>query len=86
LAHSGDEDRVCEVMNDCFAMIKEPGHMFLVCASALETIVNHVLPTLLQQYENASGDYDARVRLADAARNAWAVRVGDLEGQQAMPS
>jgi hypothetical protein len=83
LSHSGDEDRVSEVMNDCFAMIKEPGHMFLVCAAALETIVSHVMPTLLEKYEKTSGDYEARVSLADAARNAWAARVADVDTEEA---
>ena len=69
-------------MNDCFAMIREPGHTFLVCAAALKTIVNHVVPVLLDTYEDKSGDYDTRVRLADAARNAWAARVAGAYGRR----
>jgi hypothetical protein len=79
LAHCDNGERVSEIMNDTFAMIREPGHMFLVCAAALVTIANHVVPTLLDTLEHQAGDYDARVRLADAARNAWAGRVANIE-------
>jgi hypothetical protein len=83
LAHCDNEARVDQIMNDTFAMIREPGHMFLVCAAALETIANHVVPTLLDTLENQASNFDARVRLADAARNAWAARVADLDTNEA---
>ncbi|MCU1697352.1 MAG: hypothetical protein JWR34_3415 [Mycobacterium sp.] len=73
-----DEDQVAETLRECFKMTGDPGHAFLVCAAALETIANHVMPALLDTYEDKSGDYETRVRLADAARNAWAARVADL--------
>jgi hypothetical protein len=73
-----DEDQVAETLRECFKMTGDPGHAFLVYAAALETIANHVMPALLDTYEDKSGDYETRVRLADAARNAWAARVADL--------
>lgn len=73
-----DEDQVAETLREYFKMTGDPGHMFLVCAAALETIADHVMPALLDTLEHQTGDYDARVRLADAARKAWTARVADL--------
>lgn len=75
-----DEDQVAEKLRECFKMTGgDPGHPFLVCAAALETIASHVMPALLDTLENQARDYDTRVRLADAARNAWTARVADLD-------
>lgn len=83
-----DEDQVAEKLTECYSMIGDPAHMFLVCAAALDTIANHVVPVLLDNYEEKTSDYEVRVRLADAARNAWAARVVDLTdgAGEAMPS
>lgn len=78
LACCADEEQVAEKLVEYYSMTGDPAHMFLVCAAALEIIANHVVPTLLDNYEHQSGDYDVRVRLADAARNAWAVRAADF--------
>ena len=37
----------------------------------------YVVPTMLDDLEQHGSDYEARVRLADAARNAWAARIND---------
>jgi hypothetical protein len=77
-----DEEQVAQTLRDYLKMIRDPGHMFLVCAAALDTIANHVMPALLDTLEHQASDYEARVRLADAARNAWAARVGDLAADE----
>jgi hypothetical protein len=79
LAHCGDEERVAEILRTYYKMTGGPRHMFLVCAAALDTIAIHVIPALLDTLEHQASDYDARVRLAEAARNAWAARVVDLK-------
>lgn len=73
-----NEADVSETMNDYFSMVREPDHLFLVAFAALDTIANHVIPALLDTLEAQASDYEARVRLADAARNAWTARATDL--------
>ena len=73
-----DEDQVADTLSKYYAMIKDPGHMFLVAFAALDTIVNHVIPEMLRIIEDQAGNWDVRVTLADAARNAWAARVNDI--------
>lgn len=75
----GDEDEVEEKLNEFCGLVGEPDHMVAVCAAALATIAEHVVPVLLDTLERSASDYDSRVRLAEAARNAWAVRVGTLD-------
>lgn len=75
-----NEAQVSETLNDYFALVREPDHLFLVAFAALDTIANHVMPALLDTLEHQASDYDCRVRLADAARNAWAARVSDIRG------
>ena len=78
----GGEEQVAAKLSDFYLMLSKPEDMFLVCAAALKVIANDVMPTLLDRYEAASGDYDTRVLLADAARNAWSVRlVASADGQ-----
>jgi hypothetical protein len=75
-----NETQVKETFDAYFSMVREPDHLFLVAFAALDTIANHVMPTLLDTLEHRASDYDSRVRLADAARNAWAARANDLRG------
>jgi hypothetical protein len=75
-----DEAHVKETFDEYFSMVREPDHLFLVAFAALDTIANHVMPALLDTLEHQASDYDSRVRLADAARNAWTARVNDLRG------
>ena len=44
----------------------------------MDTIANYVVPEMLRIIEDKAGNWDLRVTLADAARNAWAARVNDL--------
>lgn len=78
-----NEAQVEETLNEYFSMVKEPDHLFLVAFAALDTIANHVMPALLDTLELQASDYDSRVRLADAARNAWAARANDLDDTRA---
>jgi hypothetical protein len=77
LGCAANEDQVDAIMNEYFGTIREPGHMFLVCAAALTTIATYVVPQMLDDIEQYGSNYDARVLLADAARNAWAMRAAD---------
>ena len=74
----GDEDQVAEKLWEFRKMIRDSAHLVLVLAAALDTIATDVVPALLDSYEQKSGDYDARVRLAEAAGWAWAARSADL--------
>lgn len=47
LGGCADEEQVTEKLTEYYEMIGEPAHMFLVCAAALDTIANHVVPVLL---------------------------------------
>lgn len=81
-----DESQLAEKLREYYRIIVEPEHMFLVCAAALDTIANHAFPALLDVFEHLAGDYEARVRLADAARNAWAARAADPGDTEDEPS
>jgi hypothetical protein len=72
-----DEDQVADTLNKYYAMLKDPGHLFLVAFAALKVIANHVTPEMLRVIEDQASNWDVRVTLADAARNAWAGRVND---------
>jgi hypothetical protein len=76
---------VQETFDEYFSMVREPDHLFLVAFAALDTIANHVIPALLDTLEHQASDYNSRVRLADAARNAWTARVNDLRGTAREP-
>ncbi|MHA7663732.1 hypothetical protein [Mycolicibacterium sp. HS_4_1] len=73
-----NEHEVHEVLMSCLRMVGDPNHMMLVCAAALKTIANHVVPQMLDDLEAHGSNYDVRVFLADAARNAWQPRVADV--------
>ena len=77
-----DEERVVKTLGECFKMTRDPRHAMFVAFAALETIATEVFPAVLDILEQETGDYEARVRLADAARSAWAARVGDLKGDE----
>jgi len=78
LGCSAADDQVDETMENYFGMVREPAHMFLVCAAALKVIAKHVVPQMLDDLEQHASNYNARVLLADAARNAWTTRVNDV--------
>jgi hypothetical protein len=59
-------------------MVKEPDHLFLIAFAALSVIANHVIPQMLEVIEDQASNWDVRVTLAEAARNAWAARVNDI--------
>jgi hypothetical protein len=73
-----DEDQVADTVDGYFSMVKEPDHLFLVAFAALKVIANHVMPQMLEVIEDQASNWDVRVTLADAARNAWAGRVNDI--------
>ena len=77
-----DEDQVADTLRKYYTMVKDPGHTFLVAFAALDTIANHVIPEMLRIIEDQAGNWDVRVTLADAARNAWAARVNDLRAEE----
>jgi hypothetical protein len=72
-----DEDQV-DTLYDYFSMVKGTGHLFLVAFAALSVVANHVVPQMLEVIEDQASNWDVRVTLADAARNAWAARVKDI--------
>ena len=77
---AGDRERLWEALDIYFAALHHhPEHLMIVFASALRTIGEHVMPTLLESLER-DGRYDHRVNLADAARNAWSTRLGSVLG------
>jgi hypothetical protein len=73
-----DEEQVSETLNDYLSMVKEPGHLFLIAFAALSVIADHVIPQMLEVIEDQASNWDVRVTLAEAARNAWAARVNDI--------
>jgi hypothetical protein len=79
LGRCANEEEVSQKLNEYFSMVKKPDHLLLVAYAALDTIANYVVPALLDIVEHRASDYDSRVWLADAARNAWKARVRDLE-------
>ena len=72
------EEQVADTLIKYRRMVKDPGHVFLVAFAALEVIANYVVPELLGVIEDHASNWDVRVNLADAARNAWAGRVNDI--------
>lgn len=88
LAHAGDAEAVDAAMVRYFAMARDKGQMFLLCAEALKTIAVDIAPNLLRIIEDQGGDWTTRVALAETARVAWATRLadlpdaGDAEGEQ----
>jgi hypothetical protein len=73
-----DEDQVADTLIKYRRMAKDPAHVFLVAFAALEVIANHVVPQTLEVIEQKASNWDVRVTLADAARNAWSARVDDI--------
>jgi hypothetical protein len=78
----GDDEQVAAKLHAFRKMIRDDAHLVVVFAAALDTIASDVVPALLDTYEQKSGDYEARVRLARVARHAWAARVADLRGDK----
>lgn len=76
---AGDEAAVMEVLNEYFDIVREPDNLMLVATDALKTFALHVLPILLEIAEERASNWNVRVNLADAARNAWAKRISDFE-------
>lgn len=74
-AYAGEEDSVDDIANWYFSAIKSPDHMFLIAMAALKTLAVHVLPILLEIAEERASNWDVRVNLSDASRNAWEQRV-----------
>jgi hypothetical protein len=72
------EEQVADTLIKYRRMVKDPAHVFLVAVAALEVIANYVVPELLGVIEDQASNWDVRVTLADAARNAWAGRVDDI--------
>lgn len=75
---AGNEAAVMEVLNEYFGIVRDPDNLMLVATDALKTFALHVLPTLLGIAEERAGNWNVRVNLADAARNAWAKRISDF--------
>lgn len=80
LSNLGDEDAANEVLGRYFAMTRDTGDMFLLCAEALKTIAVDIAPNLMRLIEECGNDYNMRVALADTARIAWEARIAELEG------
>ena len=81
-----DREAVDTVLNRYFvALDGNIEHLFFVFSAALCTIAEYVMPALLDTLEHQASDYETRVRLADASRNAWAARVNDLRGGEESP-
>ena len=79
----GDEEQVADKLREFRRMTGDPSHGLLVYAAALDFIASDLYPAMLDSYEATSGDYDARVRLAEAARRAWSARLADFGDDQA---
>ncbi|UKO91055.1 hypothetical protein IHQ52_18935 [Gordonia amicalis] len=67
-----------DIVQDYFGDIRDTDHLMLVFAAAIDTLADHVIKPMLQVVEERGGDYEMRTRLADAARNAWATRIGKV--------
>lgn len=66
-----DWDLLDEVKARAFAMVGgDLGQAFLLFASALEIVSSLVVPQLLDEIERG-GDWDTRIRLAEARTKAW---------------
>ncbi|MGV9796066.1 hypothetical protein [Gordonia sp. NPDC003422] len=69
-----------DVISEAFSDIHDVDHLMLVFADACETLAESIVAPLLDMIEHRASDFDTRVRLVDAARNAWSVRCKDLAG------
>ncbi|UAK38562.1 hypothetical protein K8O93_01845 [Gordonia bronchialis] len=74
-----------DIISEYFGHITDVDHLMLVFAEACETFAEAIVTPLLDIIERTASDYDTRVRLVDAARNAWSVRCADLEGTMPRP-
>jgi hypothetical protein len=74
-----DEDQVAHTLNKYLSMIKDRDHLVLVTFAALSVIAEHVIADMLALIEDKAADWDLRVSLAEAARNAWTASVSDAE-------
>lgn len=72
-----------DIVQDYFSDIRNPDHLMLVFAAAIDTLADYVIKPMLDVVEQRGGDYEMRVRLADAARNAWTTRIGEQKGPEA---
>ncbi|MEP9417470.1 hypothetical protein ABLE92_24435 [Gordonia sp. VNQ95] len=76
-----------QILSELFSDVRDIDHLMLIFAEACETLAESIVAPLLEVIETRASDYDMRVQLADAARNAWSVRcaaAGDTqtEGDQ----
>lgn len=71
-----------DVIADYFNDIRDPEHLMLVFAAAIDTLADHIIKPMIETVETHAGDYEQRVRLADAARNAWAARITEIGATQ----
>ncbi|WP_064066859.1 hypothetical protein, partial [Prescottella equi] len=78
-SNAGDEQGIRDTLNEYLDIVGDPENMMLVSTAALSTMATLVLPTLLEIVEQRGSNWDVRVNLVDAARNAWSKRVGDFE-------
>lgn len=67
-----------DVVMEYFGDIRDPEHLMFVFASAIDTLADHVIKPMLDVIEQKASDYEMRVRLADAARNAWVTRISEI--------
>lgn len=67
-----------EILSELFSDITDIDHLMLVLAEACEVFAESIVTPLLDVIERQGADYDTRVNLADAARNAWAARASNL--------
>ncbi|CDM76129.1 hypothetical protein [Mycobacterium marinum] len=71
-----DRARVEHVLDRYFSALDgKIEHLFLVFSAALCTIAENVVPEMLRVIEDHASRYDMRVTLAEAAANAWRVRI-----------
>ena len=71
-----------DIVQEYFSDIRNPDHLMLVFAAAIDTLADYVIKPMLDVVEQRGGDYEMRVRLADAARNAWNTRIGEQKGPE----
>lgn len=66
-----------DVVMDYFGDIRDSDHLMMVFASAIDTLADVIKP-MLDVIEQKASDYEMRVRLVDAARNAWVTRISEI--------
>lgn len=71
-----------DIVQEYFSDIRNPDHLMLVFAAAIDTLADYVIKPMLDVLEQRGGDYEMRVRLADAARNAWNTRISEQKGPE----